>query len=162
MSEPTEKQKRFADEYLIDLNAKQAAIRSGYSAKTAEVQGSRLLSNAKVQAYIAQKQKIIQETTNVTIEWVIGELVDTYEHCRQKIAVLDHEGNETGEWRFEPASAVRTLELLGKHLGMFKEKIEVGGNEGKPINIEVNDVKSRLIEKFIRISTKGKVGRSTS
>ena len=49
----TEKQQRFVDEYLIDLNATQAAIRAGYSAKTADVQGSRMLANCKVQQAIS-------------------------------------------------------------------------------------------------------------
>ena len=49
------KQQRFADEYLIDLNATQAAIRAGYSPKSAEQQGSRLLRNAKVRAYIDER-----------------------------------------------------------------------------------------------------------
>ncbi len=52
----TDKQKRFADEYLIDLNATQAAIRAGYSAKTANEQGSQLLSITKVQEYIAERK----------------------------------------------------------------------------------------------------------
>ena len=51
----TPKQERFVEEYLIDLNATQAAIRAGYSAKTAEAQGSRLLSNVNVSALVADK-----------------------------------------------------------------------------------------------------------
>ena len=50
----TEKQQRFVDEYLIDLNATQAAIRAGYSVKTADQQGSRMLANVKVQQAIAE------------------------------------------------------------------------------------------------------------
>ena len=53
----TPKQKRFCEEYLIDLNATQAAIRAGYSLKTAEQTASRLLRNVKVQEYIAKRQK---------------------------------------------------------------------------------------------------------
>tara|TARA_Y100001949_G_C15977806_1_gene326974 strand:- start:1193 stop:1753 length:561 start_codon:yes stop_codon:yes gene_type:complete len=62
----TSKQKQFVSEYLIDRNAKQAAIRSGYSVKTAEVQGSRLLSNVKVKALVEKKTKIIEEKTDLT------------------------------------------------------------------------------------------------
>lgn len=51
-----EKQKRFAAEYLIDLNATQAAIRAGYSVKTANEQGSRLLVNVSIQEYISYRQ----------------------------------------------------------------------------------------------------------
>lgn len=56
----TDKQKRFCDEYLIDLNATQAAIRAGYSPKTAEQTASRLLRNVKVQEYIAKDKKSYQ------------------------------------------------------------------------------------------------------
>lgn len=138
MSDLTDKQKRFVQEYLIDLNATQAAIRAGYSEKTARFIGHENLTKPNIQSLIEQKQKKIEEKTGVTIEWVIAELVDTYDHCRQKVAVLDHEGNETGEWKFEPGSAVRSLELLGKHLGMFKEKVEITGKDGKQIEIHTS------------------------
>ena len=70
----TAKQKRFCEEYLIDLNGKQAAIRTGYSPKTAEQQGSRLLSNAKVQKYIQQLQKKTSEKLEITREQILKEL----------------------------------------------------------------------------------------
>lgn len=53
----TPKQMRFVDEWLIDFNGKQAAIRAGYSAKTAEATAARLLRNVKVQAEISRRQK---------------------------------------------------------------------------------------------------------
>lgn len=65
--------RRFVDEYLIDLNATQAALRAGYSAKAAQVQGSRLLSNAMVQASIAAGQQRLAEKAGVSAERVIGE-----------------------------------------------------------------------------------------
>lgn len=70
----TPKQARFVDEYLIDLNATQAAIRAGYSAKTAEVQGSRLLRDAKVQAAISARQTLRSERTEITQDRVLEEL----------------------------------------------------------------------------------------
>lgn len=70
----TEKQKKFADQYLIDLNATQAAIRAGYSANAAEVTACRLLTNAKVSEYIQQKQVKLQKKTDITQERVLTEL----------------------------------------------------------------------------------------
>ena len=61
MSDLTPKQARFVEEYLIDLNATQAAIRAGYSTHTADVQGSRLLSNVKVAAAIQAAQTVLSE-----------------------------------------------------------------------------------------------------
>jgi phage terminase small subunit len=66
------KVKLFCNEYLIDMNGKQAAIRSGYSEKTAEVQASRLLSNVKVQDYIAIRMKKREERTEITQDMVLA------------------------------------------------------------------------------------------
>ena len=71
--ELTPKQERFVAEYLIDLNATQAAIRTGYSAKTAEVQGSRLLSNAKIKAAIDAGRQKTAEKLQITREMVLAE-----------------------------------------------------------------------------------------
>lgn len=69
----TPKQQRFVTEYLIDLNGKQAAIRAGYSPKTAEVQACRLLSNVKVSAAVAEGQKTVAEKLGITHEKVLKE-----------------------------------------------------------------------------------------
>lgn len=70
----TAKQQRFVDEYLKDLNATQAAKRAGYSAKTAQEQGSRLLSNVMVAAVVAQGQKKLADKAGVTAEKIVAEL----------------------------------------------------------------------------------------
>jgi|JI10StandDraft_1071094.scaffolds.fasta_scaffold249928_1 phage terminase small subunit len=69
----TRKIARFVDEYLKDLNGKQAAIRAGYSPKTAEVQASRLLSNAKVQAAVVVQMKKREQRTEITQDRVLQE-----------------------------------------------------------------------------------------
>ena len=74
MAKLTEKQQRFVDEYLIDLNATQAAIRAGYSAKTADVQGSRMLGNVKVQQAIAEAMAKRSKRTGVNQDRVVLEL----------------------------------------------------------------------------------------
>ncbi|NTF54409.1 terminase small subunit [Agrobacterium rhizogenes] len=74
MSGLSAKQARFVQEYLIDLNATQAAIRAGYSAKTATVQASRLLTNVNVQAELSKKQSKIAERFEITKERIIDEL----------------------------------------------------------------------------------------
>jgi phage terminase small subunit len=70
----TAKQLRFVSEYLIDLTAKQAAIRAGYSAKTAEVQGCRLLSHAKVAAAITEGQAKLAQESGITVKRIVDEL----------------------------------------------------------------------------------------
>jgi phage terminase small subunit len=70
----TLKQSRFVEEYIVDLNGKQAAIRAGYSAKTAEVQASRLLTNAKVCAAAREAMQARSRRTGITADRVVREL----------------------------------------------------------------------------------------
>ena len=72
----TAKQQRFCDEYLIDLNATQAAIRAGYSEKTACEQGARLLANVKVQKYLQKRKTDRIERTEITQDMVLLELAN--------------------------------------------------------------------------------------
>ena len=74
MNNLTPKQQRFVQEYLVDLNATQAAIRTGYSAKTAEVQGSRLLSNANIAAAVSEAQDKLAAKSGITKERWLREL----------------------------------------------------------------------------------------
>jgi phage terminase small subunit len=70
----TSRQSRFVEEYLIDLNGKQAAVRAGYSAKSAEVQASRLLRNTAVQAALGEAMQARSQRTEVTADRVVAEL----------------------------------------------------------------------------------------
>ena len=138
------KQQRFVEEYLIDLNAKQAAIRAGYSAKSAEVQGSVLLSNPKVKHAIQSKQLEIQSRTQVTADFVIGGLVEVANRCMQKVPVMEfdpvakgrrqaEDGEGNGVWQFDSGGANKALELLGKHLGVFEKDNGQKKAEVKPL-----------------------------
>lgn len=103
----TPKQAAFAREYLVDLNATQAAIRAGYSEKTAYSQGQRLLKNAEVQAAIAEAQAQRAKRTELTQDYVLNSLRSIADDADQPTA-----------------PRVRALELLGKHLGMFVERVD--------------------------------------
>ena len=101
MARITEKQKRFADEYLIDLNATQAAIRAGYSKKTAEQIGYKLVQNSSVSKYIQERQKKLQEKTGITQERVLEELakigfasITDYLEYRTVQRVIDYKDGE--------------------------------------------------------------------
>lgn len=126
----TAKQLRFVEEYLIDMNGTQAAIRAGYSAKTAYRQGADLLQNTSVRAAIAEACAKRAERVNVTADYVLSNLVEIVERSMQRAPVLTMKGKQAYDedgnamWRFDAKAANKALELLGKNLGMFTDKIE--------------------------------------
>ncbi|OOF68490.1 terminase [Rodentibacter pneumotropicus] len=146
----TDKQKRFVEEYLIDLNGKQAAIRTGYSESTAEQQASRLLSYVKVQEAIQIAQNNRSARVQVTQDDVLRDLLEVRDICmgRKSIIVTDTvKNNQEGKitavdnpiFAFEPAGANKALELLGKHLGMFKDRVDLtSGDNPLPVKINVS------------------------
>jgi phage terminase small subunit len=136
----TPKQKRFVEEYLIDLNATQAAIRAGFKEKTAYSAGQRLLKKVEeVQTAIDIAIKEREKKSAVTAEYVLTNLQEVVERCLQSAPVVNTKGQQVYDeegnalWEFNAPGANKALELLGKHLGMFSEKVQVGGMEGKEI-----------------------------
>ena len=123
----THKQQIFVREYQTDFNATRAALAAGYSEKTADSQGSRLLKNVKVATEIAKSTLKRAEKLEISADYVLGTIKNTIERCAQEFPVRDKEGNETGEYQFEPNSVLKGCELLGKHLKLFTEKVEHSG-----------------------------------
>jgi phage terminase small subunit len=142
----TAKQQLFVDEYLIDLNATQAAIRAGYSENTAQEQGSRLLSNVMVAEAVQAAMEERSERTKVSAAYVIQTIVDTIERCKQAKAVTYKNGDPvlietpTGEavpaYEFDAGAVLKGAELLGKHLKMFTDKAELSGPNGGPVMVQ--------------------------
>lgn len=150
MAKLTEKQKRFAEEYLVDLNATQAAIRAGYSPDTANEQGSRLLANVNVKSTVDKMIAERSRRTGINADRVIreiakiafvnaGEVVDLDTALlMDKISDDDMAaiqsvkvktfGEDGVEREVKLADKLKALELLGKHLGLFKDKLEVDGS----------------------------------
>ncbi len=118
----TARQSAFKEEFLVDLNGKQAAIRAGYSKRSAEVTASRLLRNAKVVAALQEAMAERAKRVKVKQEWVLEKLVENVERAMQVTEVLDRDGEPTGEFVYQGAVANKALELIGRHLGMFNEK----------------------------------------
>lgn len=144
----TAKQARFVEEYLIDLNATQAAIRAGYSEKTAAVIGAENLIKPNIAQAIAEAQTKRSERTEITQDYVLKSIVETMERCKQAIPVMSAAGgqamieDESGELhplcRFDPASILKGADLLGRHLGMFTDKVQHSGDPDNPINHNIN------------------------
>lgn len=157
VSELTDKQKRFCEEYTIDFNGNQAAIRSGYSPKTAMEQASRLLTNVKVQEFIQKLQQKTSEKLNITKERVLNEYrkiafsdvrnVLTDNGSLKSVSEIDDDtaGALAGIESFDEYSKdgtflgtnrkirlhnkLQALQDLGKHLGLF----EKDNDQSKPV-----------------------------
>ena len=110
----TPKQEAFVREYLIDLNATQAAIRAGYSAKSAMEQGYQLLQKTSVASAIGEAQAKRAEKCDISALWVLNEAKATY--------VAAREANKLSE-------AVSALKLVGSHVDIqaFKDRVDHTG-----------------------------------
>jgi phage terminase small subunit len=131
------RQQRFAAEYIIDFNATAAYQRAGYKAAghAAEVNASRLLSNAEVQAAIKVGMEALAKRTELTQDWIVERLKENAARAAQAVPVFDREGSPTGEYTYQGSVVNRALELLGKHKGMFVDRHEVTGKNGAPIPV---------------------------
>lgn len=121
-----EKQKLFCEEYLIDLNATQAAIRAGYSKKTARSIANENLTKPDIQDYIQKLQAGIAQRNKITQDEVLADLIEIKGRCMQARPVTfmghqvtDSEGNNL--WKFDAKGATKAIELIGKHIGFFLE-----------------------------------------
>lgn len=175
----TAKQTAFATEYLLDHNATQAAIRAGYSAKTAEVQGPRLLGNVRVALAIQAGQAVRSERTRISADAVLNELskigyanmldyicvnsegtagIDLSNLTREQAAAIteltsedtyDAKGNLTRRNKIKLADKRAALVDIGRHLGLFKDRVEITGKDGGAVQVEA--VRQRITDRLNRI-----------
>jgi phage terminase small subunit len=160
----TAKQKRFVEEYLVDLNATQAAIRAGYSPHTAKEIGCENLSKphirARVEKELAERSKrtgvnqdrVIRELARIALvnpvdvinmdEATIKEMAsadDTAAILSVKVKKIPSEEGTITEREIRMADKIKALELLGKHLGMFNEKLNINAEMAVKIVDDIND-----------------------
>ncbi len=156
----TKKQKLFVEEYLIDLNATQAAIRAGYSPDTAGSIGGENLKKPEISAAIAKamaersrrtginQDRILQEIAKlalVNIDDVVdletGEIKESATKedlaCIQSIKIKPTEFGTEREIKFYDKKG--SLEMAGKHLGMFKDKLELEADMDLNITIDYGE-----------------------
>ncbi len=189
----TPKQERFVEEYLVDLNATQAAIRAGYATSGARTEGARLLADADIAAAIDEAMAKRSMRTNITQDQVLRELarigfvdirkVVTWTNGAQGFD--EDRAEDTGEVRIsvanfvaltpsdqidvETAAAIAEVSQtkdgalkvkmhdkraalvdIGRHLGMFKDKVELTGKDGGPLQVE-DRTTATLIEEAKRL-----------
>lgn len=129
----TERQRIFADEYLIDLNATQAAIRAGYSKKTAYSQGQRALKNVEIYNYIQSRLEEKEKARIASQDEVLQYLTSVIRGESKATIVVVEGDNESGTKAREMLKApdekerLKAAELLGKRYGLYTDKIGVDG-----------------------------------
>lgn len=138
----TEKQKRFADEYIIDLNgtrAYKAAYPSVKSDHTATVNAGRLLTNADIKSYVDERIAEIRSKKTAEATEVMEYLTSVMRgESTADVVVVDNEGAKIINKNPDEKERLKAAELLGKRFGLFRENVEIGGKMGVTI---VDDIK---------------------
>lgn len=178
----TPKQQRFCEEYLIDLNATQAAIRAGYSAKTAAQQGERLLRNVEAQKAIMEAKAERSERTQIDAAWLLTRLAQESVADVADLYAEDGSLRPVAEWpliwrqglvsgidveevreqgavvgvvrKIKLSDRVKRLELIGKHIDVraFSERVEHTGKDGASLADEMASAAIRVQERLARLS----------
>jgi len=121
----TPKQELFIQYYMISLNATESAIKAGYKPKTAKAIGYENLTKPYLAEQIQIRLAKRATDNGITADYVLTSLKSIAERCQQKEAIMGKDGEPTGEYKFDSSGANKSLELLGKHLKLFTEKIEL-------------------------------------
>ncbi len=127
--EISKKQEIFVAEYLVDQNATRAYVAAGYSATGAAQSASRLLRNPKVAELIATAQEQRMDELDISAKRVLGALASIAFDDSRKPPISDGPAKQVAT-----ADKLRALELLGRHLKMFTDKVEYAGKDGMPLN----------------------------
>ena len=143
-----ERQNRFVQEYIIDLNGTQAAIRAGYSPKTAREQASRLLSNVNIQEKISEAQNARNERVEVDQDYVLNRLIQVDQ--LDIIDILDNTGNfkPINEWSKEWRLNLSSFEIVETAEGGFVKKIKFP-DKVKNLELLGNSPPHRRLRKLI-------------
>lgn len=127
-----EMQKKFCQEYVKCLNATKSAKKAGYSEKTANEQGARLLAKVSIQEYIQKLQEGIAKRNQISQDEIVQDLIEIKNRCMQNVPVMyfdkvekewKHEGLEYGEplYKFDSQGATKALDLLSKITGAYEK-----------------------------------------
>lgn len=130
------RQKKFCDEYLIDCNATQAAIRAGYSPKTAYSIGEENLKKPELKAYINEQLELLHSKRTADAQEVLEYLTSVMrgEHTEQTLQLVGDGVQTITDIDVSAKERLKAAELIGKRYGMFKDNINLG--ESKVILVD--------------------------
>lgn len=134
----TERQKRFCDEYLIDLNATQAAIRAGYSERSASSIGERILRNDDVRSYISEQLERIHNENTADAQEVMEYLTAVMrgKSVSRVLAFVGDGCQRVIEKPPDEKERLKAAELLGKRYGLFTDRVELDADTELKITID--------------------------
>lgn len=134
----TERQKRFCDEYLIDLNATQAAIRAGYSERSASSIGERILRNDDVRSYISEQLERIHNENTADAQEVMEYLTAVMrgKSVSHVLAFVGDGYQKVIERPPDEKERLKAAELLGKRYGLFTDRVELDADTELKITID--------------------------
>lgn len=135
----TGRQLKFVNEYMKGISAREAAVRAGYSAKTASEQGYQLLQKTSVKAELDRRRKIMEKKTDYTVQKWRDELLEIRETLSEKIPVYQNDDGDVIMGIKDAPSLLKAYDMLGKHLGAYSKdnesklegKIEFVWDDGK-------------------------------
>lgn len=171
----SQKQAMFVSEMLVDGNATQAAIRAGYSAKTARQQGALNMANAAIASEIAKRQTKRLERNEVSADRVLAKLAAIAFHdvrrafddagnlkpldqidddTRAALIVevaqgFDQDGNPVQTRKTKFACKLAALDKLGRHLGLFQDRLKISGDAENPIKVLIDRIQGSAIKPVI-------------
>jgi len=140
------RQEMFANEYIIDLNATQAAIRAGYSSRTAASIGSENLKKPEILVRVKELKDKRAEKLELDAFWVLERLKNISDRSMQAEPVMEWDSAEktmveSGEYQFDSQGANRATELIGKHIGMFDPKLQL---QMKMLEVQIKKIEKDL------------------
>lgn len=126
----TDKQKRFCEEYIIDCNGTQAAIRAGYSKKAARQIADKLMSKADIRGYIDERLEQLRSEKTAEAREVLEYLTSVMrgEHTEQVLKLSEEGGQVITDINVSEKDRLKAAELIGKRYGLFKENVDVSGS----------------------------------
>lgn len=140
-----EKQKAFCEQYILDYNGTQAAIRAGYAPRSAYNMANLNLNKTEIQQYIKSLNEQTRLRNNITKDSIIEDIVEIRDRCMQRVPVMifnyetkeleqkiDYETGE-GVWQFDANNALKACDMLAKHVGFYEA--DKGPNTNTNINI---------------------------
>ena len=136
-----EKQKRFCDEYLIDCNATQAAIRAGYSPKTAYSIGEENLKKPELKTYIEQQLERIHNEKTADTQEVLEYLTAVMrgEHTEQVLRLAGNGVQEISDINVSAKDRIKAAEMLAKRYGLLVDKVSVQDDSEILVKVEYED-----------------------